>query len=321
MSSIRIPLLKRQIIDALTAALPTTVGPGNQALRVAIVNALAAIRDDDLYSNFSQLLNPREPVEVRAAALKGIGNMPDADKATRLFDINLNNNNEPQMRLAAEEALAQVPQPIPALINDLVIRMSGDRDDRVKAEAWNVLQTWAQSPAVEESTLEDLATQLHSLSASKELFVRQQLRDRLRSDMNNQNFAAATRDTAARDLANQESDIGDLLMQAAVQQPAQAAEHFQVALDYWEKNRAPLEIINPLCSKIVRAYLEAKRWDSAATFTSNYIKDVGNDPLRMPSIGTISREFRQTSDNLVAQSSTDLGAMQMESHSSPPSKK
>jgi HEAT repeat protein len=302
------PALKQQIIDAVTSALPTTVGPGNQPLRVAIVNALAAIRDNNLYTNFSQLLNPRESVEVRAAALKGIGNMPDAQVAIALFDGNLNNETEPQMRLAAEEALAEVSQPIPALINDLIIRMSGDRDDRVKAEAWNVLITWAQSSAIDESALEDLATQLHTLSASKELYVRQQLRNRLSSDMNNQAFDETTRQKAAHDLANQESDIGDLLMLQVVQQPAQAAEHFQTALDYWQKNDGAPEIINPLCSKIVRAYLEAKRWDSAATFTSNYIKDVGNDPLRMPSIATISREFRQTSENLVSESTSDPNA-------------
>jgi HEAT repeat protein len=302
------PALKKSIIDALEATLPTTTGPGNQALRVAVVNALAAIKDDDLYNTFRSLLIPVEPVEVRAAALKGIGNMPGAQKATRLFDTSLSDDDEPQMRLAAEEALAEVAEPIPVLITPLVLRMSGDRDEHVKAEAWSVLQTWAQSPNIDDSDLEAMATQLHTLSAPKELFVRQQLRDRLAADMNNPNLDSAARDTAAHNLADQESDIGDLLMLPTIHQPAQAAEHFQAALTYWQKNSGTPDIINPLCDKIVRALLEAKRWDAAATFASNYIKDVGTDPDRMPTISSISREFRQAADSLVQDSTTDLTA-------------
>lgn len=287
--------LKSKAIEVLKAALHDTDPPGQQNLREAIVGALAAMRESSLSGIFRQLLAPSEPLGVRGKALIGLGSLPDPSPYEAEIARNLD-DEEPDMRLAVIQALGLSPTPL--YINQLLDRVSQDGNDQVRAEAWEVLQNWAQSPAIDESSLAAMADGLASAhDPNKALFVREKLRDRLAQDAQSAADPAKRR-SAAQDCALQEQDIGDLLMDPAINHPAQAAEQYRAALDYWKANHGAVDVINPLCRAVVRSLLDAKRWDDAASFASGVIKDWGNDPNLKVTSQTVARAFVAAAGNL-----------------------
>ncbi len=290
------PPLQSKAIHVLIAALHDTDPPGQPNLRQAVVGALAAMRASRLSDVFLKLLAPSEPLGVRGNALIGLGSLPDPSPYDAEIARNLD-DEEPDMRLAVIEALGLSPTPLPPLyITQLVDRVNQDGNDQVRAEAWEVLQNWAQSPAIDESSLAAMADGL-AHDPNKALFVREKLRDRLAQDAQNATDPAKRR-SAAQDLRLEEQDIGDLLMDPAINRPAEAAEQYRAALDYWKANNGAVDVINRLCRAIVRSLLQAKHWDDAASFASGIIKEWGNDPTLKVTSQTVAREFVAAARNL-----------------------
>jgi len=287
--------LKALAIEALKAALAGTDAPDQQGLRKAIVGALAAIHDNSLSDIFQRLLLPQETLDVRANALVGLGNMPDAAPFAPAIARHLH-DDEYQMRLAAVKALRPGPNPMP-YITALLYTMNNDPNDQVKDAAWNVLKSWSQLPDIDEQSLIGLADGLRSQPA-KELLVRQKLCERLAQDVKN---AAndSDRRSARQELAEEQQNVGSLLMNPAIDRPLQAADEFRSALDYWKANRGTAGVvINTLCKEIVDALLAAKHWDDAATFASSIIKEYGNDPALKVTSQTVAREFVVAAGNM-----------------------
>ncbi|MGD0390923.1 MAG: HEAT repeat domain-containing protein, partial [Tepidisphaeraceae bacterium] len=278
--------LKDLVIDTLKAALTGTDAPGQQGLRKAIVAALASMHDNSLSDVFQRLLLPEESLDVRANALVGLGNMPDAAPFAPAIARHLR-DDEYQMRLAAVKALRPGPHPMP-YITALLDRMNNDVNDQVKAAAWNALQSWSQLPDIDEQSLIGLADGLKSEPA-KELLVRQKLCERLTQDVKH---AAndADRRSASQELAEEEQNAGALLMNAAIDRPLPAFDEFRAALDYWKANRGTVVVINTLCKEIVDALLAAKHWDDAASFASGIIKQYGNDQTMKVTSQTVAIE-------------------------------
>jgi HEAT repeat protein len=290
------PPLQAKAIDVLKAALHDTDVPGQQNLREAVVGALAAMRDSSLSNIFRQLLAPNEALGVRGKALIGLGSLPDPSPYAAEIARNLD-DEEPDMRLAVIEALGLAPKPMALpYINKLLDRVVQDGNDQVRAAAWEVLQNWAQSPAIDESSLAAMADGL-AHDPNKALFVREKLRDRLAQDAQSAPDEAKRR-SAAQDCALQEQDIGDLLMDPAINHPAQAADQYRAALDYWKANNGAVDVVNRLCRAVVRSLLAAKHWDDAASFASTVIKDWGNDPNLKVTSQTVAREFVAAAGNL-----------------------
>jgi hypothetical protein len=283
------PATKAKAIEVLTSALHDTDVPGQPKLREAVTGALAAMRDDSLFDTFRQLVAPNEPLGVRANALIGLGSLPSA--STHAFEIARNlDDDEYQLRLAAAQAMGLSPQPMALpFISKLIDRMNQDGNDQVRAAAWTILKSWAQSPAIPERNLAAMADGL-SHDAGKEVFIRERLRDRLGTDAQN-DPNDANRKKAARDRASQAQDIGDLMMGAALNRPAQAAEQYRIALEYWKANNGGVDVINRLCENVERALLAAKRWDDAADFAEEIIKDWGNDPDLKVTSQTVARDI------------------------------
>jgi hypothetical protein len=287
----RNPQIKLRAIDILKSALHDTDVPGQQKLREAVVGALAAMRDDSNSAIFRELLAPTEPLGVRANALIGLGSLPDSASYAAEYARNLE-SDEYQMRLAAVDAMALAPKPMSLpIINHVLDRMSQDPNEQVRTEEWNLLQTWARSPAIEELSLESMADTLaQAHDPNKELFIREMLSDRLAQDAQNAPDDSRRR-SAAKDLASQEQDIGDLLMNPLIKQPSRASEQYRAALDYWKANGGAVEVINPLCREVVRSMLFAKRWDDAANFAAGVVNNWGNDPNLKVTSQTVAREF------------------------------
>ncbi len=193
------PAIKSRAIDILKSALHDTDVPGQPKLREAVTGALAAMRDDSLFDTFRQLVAPGEPLEVRANALIGMGSLPSSSSHAIEIARNLD-DDEYQMRLAAVEAMGLAPKPMALpFISKLLDRMNQDGNEQVRAAAWNVLRSWAQSPAIPEKSLAELADGLGH-DPGKEVFVREKLRDRLGQDAQNDPDDAKRR-SAAQDRA------------------------------------------------------------------------------------------------------------------------
>ncbi|HEY1923059.1 MAG TPA: HEAT repeat domain-containing protein, partial [Tepidisphaeraceae bacterium] len=285
------PATKARAIDVLTSALHDTDVPGQPKLREAVTGALAAMRDDSLFDTFRQLVAPTEPLGVRANALIGLGSLPSASNPNHAFEIARNlDDEEYQMRLAGVEAMGMAPKPMTLpFIGKLMDRMNQDGNDQVRAAAWTVLKEWAQSPAIPEASLAAMADGL-SHDPGKEVFVREKLRDRLGEDAQNAPDDAARR-KAAQDRASQAQDIGDLLMEPGLNRPGPAAEQYRAALEYWKANNGGVDVINRLCGNVEQALLAAKRWEDAADFAQQTIKDWGTDANLKVTSQTVDREI------------------------------
>ena len=194
----------------------------------------------------------------------------------------------PQIRVAAIDAMESVPHPL--YIQQLLDRMN-DPSDAAKAAAWQVLQTWM--PDISEHDLAVLADGLKALGdLPRQLIVRMELRDRLQKDV-----TAATTDAQRnqnrQDLATQEQVIGEIMEK--VQRPADAADHFKAALDYWRSHNGDLGVLDPLSGAVVRSLLQARKWPEATKFAEGF---VGQTPPN-PTEETISKEFKIAADNLL----------------------
>jgi hypothetical protein len=259
------PPLKQQAISALLALLESSQKPGRQEARVNAAAALAALREQALRETFLKLVGPAEPVRVRAVALRGLAELPDPVDVIPTIASFLN-AQEPEIRLAAVEALGELPQPRPDYMSNLVERMNDARPE-IRAAAWGALQSWIAQPMAE-SDLRILADELRA-DPAKQLLVLEKLADRLAKDVENATSDQQRQDAGAR-LAEQQQVIGDL--RQGLHQPtesAAAAEQYQAALHFWQANpdTSP-EVIQQLSSDVVTAELDAKRWEDAAAFAS-----------------------------------------------------
>ena len=296
--------LKNQAMQTLKDAMQGTDVPDQKFVRVAIVGALASIHDDSLSDLFRKWLAPNEWPGVRANALVGLGNLPNSAPFAAEIGRHLD-DDDPHMRLAAIQALRRPPSPIPIFyISKLQNLMNSDSSDQVRAAAWDELQSWADSPAMDENGMSTLADKLKS-QPPNELLIRKKLRDRLAQDVKKDPNSPEGR-AAARQLAEEQQTIGDLLMNPAINHPVEAADQYRAALAFWDSNQGGADVINHLCRNITDALLAARHWDEAAAFASGIVKRYGQDRDLMVTSETLGQEFMAAVHNL--EDSTDPGS-------------
>ena len=161
-----------------------------------------------------------------------------------------------------------------------------------------------QLPDMDETGISTLADGLKSQPAN-ELSIRKKLCDRLALDVQNGANASGNH-PAAKELAEEQQTVGDLLMSSAINRPREAADTYRAALDFWKSNQGRPDVIIHLCVDIVDAMLAAKRWDDAATFASGIVKTYGNDPNLRVSSEWMGREFVSAAQTL--EDSSDPGS-------------
>jgi len=283
--------LQRQAVQALLAAMRDTGQPGTQALRTAVVGALAVLDDPRLRATFQELLDPHEPQGVRQNALRGLGNLQDPEVSDLIASYL--DDSSPEIRLAAVQALGTVVQPI--FITKLLTKMNDDPDDSVRSAAWQVLQGWIPAPSLSEHDLAAMADALKARDPAKRLVVLLTLRDRLVKDFQGAADEAQRR-RWAQDLATEQQNIADLMMDLA--QYSSAAEQYQAALTYWKANNGQPYVLDTLCGDVVRALLKAQQWNDAASFASAVIQEYDNNPQMKQTQETVGREFTLEAGNL-----------------------
>jgi HEAT repeat protein len=283
--------LRRKAILALQPIAQKPAQPGRAALRLAAVEALAALRDVGLLPVFQDLIKPEQPLDIRRAALNGLGNLKDPNLGDQLAGYL--SDTSPQIRAAALEAFGTVPHPL--YIQQVIDRLS-DTDDNVKSTAWQVLQSWMAE--ISEGDLAFMADGLKVLGDQpKRLTALLELRDRLVKDIPNAT-TNQQRDQKASDLAVQQQTIGDVMMQ--VQRPADAAEQYKAALGYWKTHNGAQGTLDTLSGNVAQALLAAKKWPEAASFAEGSIKS--------PYEETVSHEFKAAADNLLNRMTNDPSA-------------
>ncbi len=87
-------------------------------------------------------------------------------------------------------------------------------------------------------------------------------------------------------------------MGPTLNRPAEAAEQYRMALEYWKANNGDVDVINRLVGNVEHSLLAAKRWDDAADFAAGSIKDWGDDPKLKVTSQTVARELVDAAKNL-----------------------
>jgi HEAT repeat protein len=230
--------------------------PETQDLRAACVSALAtlhAIHAEDL---FIKLLQQGETVEVRQAALRGLGDLADPKTDEQI----VGQLDDPDRGIQLEAARAYYNIATFAYAEKLYRMLGREVDDDVRAQAWKDLLKVLQGGTVAEIT---------------------GWPDRFKDDPQKQLEANyALRDAAAKEkddyqLAITRQNIGQDLMKFNPPRADEAAENFKLALDYWQnqgKNRPGVEItLDGLIGQTMDALLTAAKYDQATDFAAKQI--------------------------------------------------
>ena len=245
--------LAREVAVDLRAALDATGdGPGAVAFREALAEAMVPLREPELVPTLYRLLREPGSVRIRWAALRALGELRDpksADTIARYLE-----DRESGVRLEAVRALKKTSAPEHA--EELYRRMNPveETDVSVRDEAWNVLQTtFAKLP------LEQLPAWATRFAAepARRLVVLRAMADR----------QALPGAEAA--LAATRQQIGVALIE--LNQPADAAAQFKLALDYFSSIGSQDMVVEQLVDQYLQALLRGRSFADAATFGSQLL--------------------------------------------------
>jgi HEAT repeat protein len=241
--------LAQQTAGAVQDVMKARTGPpGTAALRAALVDALAPMRNANLRMLFAELLQPTEPVPVRRSAVHALGEF----QQTWAADILVNSLSDPQesVRVATLEALNLCATFEHA--ERIYELLRSDREpEAVKQKAWDTL--CALFPKAEPQQLARWADRFKQ-EPPRRFIIFKQLADRLQR-------------TGGLDLALVQQDIGDVLMK--MNDPEQAAVYYDAALQF-HRNRPGAEI-GGLLEQEVEALLASAQYDKAADFAAKQI--------------------------------------------------
>jgi HEAT repeat protein len=244
------PNLANQTATRLAEVLRKTEGRiGAQELRETLVEAMSTLRQRELIGTFARLLNARESVRVRRAALKGLGEIGDSKTADFIVPL----LSDPQGAIRLEAVLAMQKTATIENADALANRIDQDSDEGVRAEAWKVFQSLL--PQMEPPRLMAFA-------------------DRFKNDPNQRLVILKTladKQQKANDvdgLASTQENIAQVLME--LQDPKAAAVYYQQALGARENDTGTVK--ERLVANLSNALLQSKQYAEAAKFAGDMLK-------------------------------------------------
>jgi HEAT repeat protein len=265
------PASATKTADALLAKLDATNGvSGSDDLRAACLSALATLRDPRAMETFMKMLGQGQTSNMRRAALRGLGELgdPKADEAIaeQLTDPDAGIRLEAARALTNTATFAQAEQFYRMLDPNV------EPDPDVRSAVWT-----------------DLDKLLHTGTS-------QQINgwpDRFRNDPEKRlEILYALRDAQAKDkddyqLAITHQNIGETLMKLQTPRPDEAADNFQLALNYWRgegKDQGGADtMLDGLVGQTVDALLAAKKYPEAAAFAA---KQIAVSPQYQQTVGS-----------------------------------
>lgn len=241
---------------------------GATRLRERLVEAMVPLKDAGLVRPLFDLLNlsnEQNTPNVRLAAVRALAGINSAalqaDIATNLANV-LVQDPVAGVRLDAATALGVVGSP--AQSKQLTDVMERDSDEEVRNAAWRSLSSLFVQ--FDEAALQIWANQHNQpdrrLTALKVL--NEKWTEKVKQDPRAEESRAVT-----------QQDIGALLLDPRIDQPAEAIPYLDAALSYWD-NKRPASTEN-LQTLLIRAHLRAKKYADAVAFADARItKDASN---------------------------------------------
>lgn len=251
--------------------------PGAAGLAEAIVEAMASLNQPTLEPTFYHLLTSNQPPGVKRWAIHGLAALKDSNSLDLI--INSLDDPDPSVRLEAVNALAAVGT---FENGDLLYhRMTPteEPDESVRDAAWDVLSKLLQgAPAQQLSAWADR----FSDDPAKRVVVLKILAEKQQENH------------ADDDLAYTRQNIGESLMK--IDHPAEAADYFRQALDYWSKKNEE-RFTAGLTQQLITALLRAHEYPDAIQFGSSLIQTDRSQQMTVgPAIRTEAERLRDTGD-------------------------
>ncbi len=273
------PALAAKAGNALQAIIERTAGTPDQIeLRAAAVEALAPLRQGDLFRLFLGLLNPRqESNRVRIAALSALGVIGNHNASDAIVDAI--NDPDDGVALAAVNALGNVA-PSANQLEPLRPFLEGDnkRDRTITQAAWLVLQS------------------------SLPTLTKEQLKhwdDAVRADPNRQRIIRMQLlevQTAAKELDEAATTQGQIAQNYMdLKQPDAAVPFYRAALEQRINSGRRGPVLDALITDFMNALLQSDKYDEAVAFAvSTLTKDSGQRSALGPLICARAEELSQS---------------------------
>jgi HEAT repeat protein len=254
--------------------------PGTNVLRAACVSALAELRDPTSLDTFRACLQPGETVEVRKAALTGLGNLGDA-RANQIV-LDCLGDLDSAIRLEAAHALTTVATPD----QDFAIfdHMNNDRDPDVKAALWVAFRALYDKET--QGQLEHWAATFDN-NPERKIITLEKLGDVLKRARDAPDIAPNDRAREEQAIAYNDQAIAAAMMSVKpTPMVTEATAHLQLALDYWrgpgKGTGGSNENLETLVGQMLDVKLTAEQWGPACTFAAEQIT---LDPIYQPTVG------------------------------------
>jgi HEAT repeat protein len=231
---------------------------GGEELRVAALDALAPLKDQDMVSLGRALLTKEDSSPaVRQATLRVLGELGDRLAADTIIDVLQAEHRDPNMRKLALDALGKSGGLEYAQILYNFMQPRNEPDPTVQEAAWQAFR--GALPRATDDQLVD-AARLLKPEPARHIYVAQTLAERFRQQRKLDEWAAQLR------------NIADDEMSLPTKSLASAAEHYTQALTYWLDNKGAPQTIDELTEKALSARLEAAQYVQAAAFAESAIK-------------------------------------------------
>jgi HEAT repeat protein len=263
------PNLSVQVATELQEVLAerTRSGTAPVSLRAALVDAMGSLKNPDLGKVFTDLLKGNQPVPIRVAALRALGQLGKPGGQTWPAQIIIDSLSDPDeaVRLEAVRALKTTAD-FSSAENLYNLMRQPSTSPNLRDEAWGVLRNLFADDTATLAGLQTFADQRFANDPERRIEILQ---------------AEARRLTATKDLgtlASVQQNIGAELLKLAAKSaddPAQtikyaeeADKYFLPALNYYlDRNpRDPDMVTSALTDQHIDALLIARKYDEAARF-------------------------------------------------------
>lgn len=269
------PKMAGRIAAALRQVVETRTDPQDQSLRESCVEAMVVLRDPSLRDLFYKLLRPQESPTIRRAALDGLGEYRDPKVVDRIVQVLLNDRDE-AVRLAAVRALEKCAtfEIAPTLYQQL--DPGNETSAKVRDAVWNLLQLLF--PEAPKEALPEWAQRFND-QPERRLIILKALAEK------------QVKDKDEEPLAYTRENIGQVYMR--LNQPAEAAAYFKLALDHWRSRQDKGMVTQGLIRQTLEALLRSRQYEAAIEFAAPLIKE---DPTYQEIIGA---QIRAEANNLL----------------------
>lgn len=231
--------------------------PGGEVLRAGLLEALVPLRRREMIPLAQSMLEPGQPVRVRRAAIRLLGELRDPNTAESIRAVLESADTEPGLRLDAVVALGTLPTFDQAEVLYRRTLPEVEPDATVRGRAWLLL-----------SDLFDLANrqQLKAWSerlrgdGARQLVVLSALADQLRNPGDDEALALVR------------GEQGEVLL--GLDRAAEASILLRQSLEYWRGRGAVNEYVAGLCLSALEALLRSRQYAEAAGLASRSITEL-----------------------------------------------